>query len=1292
MSVIAVLLAALVAPFFIDWTAYRSTFESYGERLLGHRVAVMGDAEMRLLPTPTLTFSDVRVGEPEDPLLAVSRFAVRIELPPLLKGEVRIIDMTLEEPTLRLSLDEQGRLDWFTGLNRDGFLRDVDPDLVMLERATIRDGRVSVIDARNGRSHVLDDIDLLVGARSLLGPYKLDGMVSHKGQRATLVLATGRRDAEGALRLRAGITPVSVPVDLVMDGQISLEDGRPAYEGAYTLNSVTAEDEAAKRWQSEGAFALDVARLELSKATLRYGPEDRPVTLEGGLEVSLSDPYRFDFNGASKQVDLDRIAGRGPQDPLAPGEAGDLLLSALQALPHPAIDGRIALDVPALVAGGGLVQNVRIEAERLASGWRLAEISGQMPGRSPFLVRGDLELQPRAAFRGDFAASVAQPNVFADWWRQGVVLDAVVDPFALESRIEASPAGVALTDLVFELAGEQGRGAISYREPRNGPPVFEADLDADLLDADQAALLGRLFLGGENGVFAQAGQNALQVALRLYAQKLKVRDLTASAIALRASYEDDVLAIEDLTIADLAGAKLAASGRISDVSTAPAGRMRLSVDAERLAGVASLLETLFPQNTALAIFTDRPQVFAPAKLDAIFEGEADGGDPQAGTRATVTVSGTAGGTAVDFDLGLRGRLDKWREASLDFETGFTAADGGDLLRQLGLTVLPVAQLGEARVEFGGAGVPKDGLDGHARLYLDDASLVGVGTLTLPGDGPADYNADLRAKAQDLLPLTLITGRLPSLSSSVGDVDLVATLEGKGDTFSLRGLSGRVAGTEMDADLEVDLRRSVSELLPQVRGTASLSELDPAALGDLLLGADQLTAAGGRAGWPSIAFGPPVVSGVDVALDVTARRMPLAEGLQATDMTGTLGLKERSLTLDVAGADLAGGRLSGALALQRTDGQAGLTVSMRVENSALGDFIWRRNARPVATGTMNLSLDLEGTGRSLAGIVSGLSGGATLSIREGEIRGINPDAFDLVIRAADAGLELDDDAIRSAFESYLDAGRLPFDALEAGATVAGGVVRVSNVTLDNARASVFGNAQIDLDAQTLDSDFSLKVDPGAEAVTGAEPEVGLVFSGTLADPGRSVDIAPFTAFLTLRAFEREVRRIEDLQAEIDAREKAMEERTLRLQREKRREDAKTLLPGDPVPVPRQTEPDPRPGDEAAASRPKPAIDVPSVPGVAAPTAPREPVVRPPAAPTTPAVPRSREASSQAASDQPDRPAAAAPGFGDRIRSALEQIDATGRVTPSEPQTETGGQPMRLLPPLDPPVFIDVTPDR
>jgi hypothetical protein len=213
-----------------------------------------------------------------------------------------------------------------------------------------------------------------------------------------------------------------------------------------------------------------------------------------------------------------------------------------------------------------------------------------------------------------------------------------------------------------------------------------------------------------------------------------------------------------------------------------------------------------------------------------------------------------------------------------------------------------------------------------------------------------------------------------------------------------------------------------------------------------------------------------------------------------------------------------------------------------------------------------------------------------------------------------------------------------------------------------------------------------VDPGADAVTGAEPEVGLVFSGALDDPGRAIDIAPFTAFLTLRAFEREVQRIEELQAEIDAREKAMEERMQLLQQEKRREDAKTRLPGDPEPeAPRPEEANEE--DEAAASSQGPAIDAPSTPRAATPDAPQVPAVATPAAPSVPAVPRRRETPPPSQAANP----AAENAFRDRIRSALEQIDATGRIAPPESEPEPG-EPMRLLPPLDPPVFIDVTPDR
>ena len=55
------LLGALFAPYFIDWTAYRTDFERQASQILGRKVVVEGEAEARLLPFPSVTFGDVTV-------------------------------------------------------------------------------------------------------------------------------------------------------------------------------------------------------------------------------------------------------------------------------------------------------------------------------------------------------------------------------------------------------------------------------------------------------------------------------------------------------------------------------------------------------------------------------------------------------------------------------------------------------------------------------------------------------------------------------------------------------------------------------------------------------------------------------------------------------------------------------------------------------------------------------------------------------------------------------------------------------------------------------------------------------------------------------------------------------------------------------------------------------------------------------------------------------------------------------------------------------------------------------
>jgi hypothetical protein len=93
------------------------------------------------------------------------------------------------------------------------------------------------------------------------------------------------------------------------------------------------------------------------------------------------------------------------------------------------------------------------------------------------------------------------------------------------------------------------------------------------------------------------------------------------------------------------------------------------------------------------------------------------------------------------------------------------------------------------------------------------------------------------------------------------------------------------------------------------------------------------------------------------------------------------------------------------------------------------------------------------------------------------------------------------------------------------------VRVDNVNVATDLAKVSGHAEINLPDQRLKGSLGIALNAGADAMTGADPGLRLDFSGALATPGRTLDVTDITGFLSLRAFERERRRVERLQASV-----------------------------------------------------------------------------------------------------------------------------------------------------------------
>ena len=1245
------LVAALVGPFFVDWTVYRSTFETYAERALGHKVTVLGEADLRLLPAPSISFSDVRVGEAEDPLLVVSRFDMRIELPPLLKGEIRVLDMELDRPHLSLSLDEDGRLDWLTANTSSGAIAKLAPEDLTFENVTIRDGALSVVDARSGEIHRIDNGNFSVSARSLAGPFKAAGSLTIDDAPYSVSLATGRAQEDAGLRIKGEVTPTNRPVNFTFDGMLQEADAAPTFEGSFTIASVSLDENDPNLWQAEGAFTADIAEVAVPEFEFRYGPEDRRLSMTGSADLIYAGDKRFEIRAKSKQVDLDRLLGGGPQAPVDINAAGSRLIAALRAVPLPAIDGAVSMDVPALVAGGGVIQNVRLDLETMLGGWRVARLAGRMPGRTTVATQGDLGLVPSLTYRGAVSISSDQPAAFLSWWRQKDTGTTTIEPVSLEGRLNLVPDGAALENLRLTIAGSQARGGLTYRKPRSGNPVFSLSLDANRLDLDQVENLAALIRPQPGSGERQADEPAaLDVSVRLRARQVVAKGVEGEGLAFEAEYSDGGVRIDRLFAEDLAGARLDVSGEIRNLFSAPQGAVAGTLDARDLSGLVALAGSLFPET----VFADRLERAAASLVPAKFNAELTAAEAGDATDMTLSLKGSAGGVETALDADLKGRIDQWQDADIDITLGLDGPDGGKLLQQLGFDVIPLEAAGTGRLSLAAAGTPSQGLAIDAQAHVGSSQLNAKGTLTLRKDENADYRGTITAKTDDLAPLALMGGRVLPVMTGRIPADLTVEVEGVGSSLAVPRASGTIGDIGFNGRLEGDLEPAPGERTRRFSGELAVTEADLRHLTELVLGPDQWLSAGdGLSFWPTTPFGAPLLEGLDIALQFQADRLLLDETTEIANPRAELRLSPTLLRLDGLSGAFAGGALNGSLSIRRSDAEAALSGRVKLDKADLRQLVWRPDERAVASGTLDLFLEFEGAGRSISAIVAGLNGGGTFSMKDGDFRGLNPQAFLLVTRAVDAGLDLQDDKIRDVFISHMAAGSLPFERVDGTLTLVGGRLSARNVVVDSEKAEIFGSAEVNLVSYDLDADFSLKVDPGEDAVTGAEPQVGLLFEGPVDVPTRRVDIAPFTAYLTLRAFEQEVERVEKLQSEIMERDRLVRE----MKRQREAEARRVRL-----------------AEEAAQAAEEERLRLEGgQPGNEEPAEPNQESALEP--PETPEPPR-RE--TRAAPAEPAAP------FADRIRAVLGTPEANA-ATPSTsiPEAKPGSD----LPPLDPPISIE-----
>ena len=1133
----------------MNWNDYRASFEAEAEKVLGRPVHVLGSTSASILPSPSLTFENVQVGEEGGaPMMQIDRFSVTIELMPLLQGEFRVVSMRIERPEIRVAVGEDGRINWQA---RNEASRALDPDKVVLEDVEIVDGRISYSDSVAGKAFDLDAVNARIGARSLLGPWRVEGTYLDKGAAVPFLFTTGRRLDDGTLRVKADISPAEWPVALATDGALGSDEKGFFYDGTYSVAEIvlaTAEEETqptgdASGWRSTGKFRLTRGNLDLPEATLSIGAGAQPFSVTGSAAVDLGRQPHFETHVSARQVDLDRMLGSGPSEPVSVGGAMEKMVGSLRNSYLPPIPGTVFFTVPTVVVGGSIIQSIDVEARSTIGGWRLARLAADLPGRGRLSARGVLATDYEVSFAGDVELDVGQPATFATWWRgrgeegAGRLLDA----FRLSGRAEIDREHVLLEDLRATVGAAAVSGRLAWRDTdiRERQRALEATLTADRLDVAQLRSIAELLVGKD---LANPAALADVYDLDLKADELRYDDISVKDVAVDASLTESALTVDAFSIGNLGGASLdVTQGRLDWSDGAPKGRIDAQLDAETLDGFVRLVGKIAPGNSFVDWLNRAGSRLAPAFLTASIEAPAEVG----GSGFRVQLNGTAAETTLSSNFHIAGDPSAWRENTIEAEIVLDTPDAQQLARQAGIAVADVFNVGGGSLRITASGIPAQGME--TRIAGDYAG-IGVraeGDFAIGVENKPTMSGTLALAGDSIAPVLSLAGLdIPGVDrQTAARLDGNATWDGKALSFDWR--NGRIGDRRIGG--HVTLAGGAGDLI-QFDGDLHADLVDLGWVTALGLETPIRPFAEGEEAWSREPFGDSRIAGLRGRIGLEADEFVIADRMRASHASLALTLQQDRLRAEMTSGQILGGAMTGNLSIANVGGNANFTGTFAIKDASLESVAWQRSGRAVATGKLDLSAEFEAAGRSPAAAIAALTGTGTVEVRDGEARYVNPQAAQLVIRASDLGQEFTEAALRDAFTEQIDAGSLKFARADGAFSIAAGTARLTSVAVADETLRPTGSAVIDLNKLTLDSDWTLTFPPGDDKVEGVIPQVGIVFRGPIATPERIIDVVQFNSYLNIR---QETRLLEILsQAEADR----LERDRLNRERRKLREDA------------------------------------------------------------------------------------------------------------------------------------------
>lgn len=1130
LALVVALTAALLGPYFYDWSQARGLIEARLSDSLGVSVRIAGRMDVRLLPTPYLVAENItthprQTGSGQGLDLSFHAHALRLELAPLslLSGDLTFTDLTIDQPDIVLSDNKDMKHPPLASVSA--------AQSVHFEHIVLNEGTITLVD-HDHEALRLSHISATGNAPSLMGPFKVDGSFESLAGPVGFHLNSGTVD-NNLLRLKLALASQTSDLTLALDGALGLDkpdfDGTVKSRGSFVLTGQTVP------FALDGAAHLGLNRNTSEHFELLLGREDSPLKFSGSAAYADGPARGLTASLTATTLDLDRSLAPAPDHLPRPSDLADRLRQAVIEIMsrHSGLIRQFELNIDSVILAQDSLAAVHLTADATGPAPHI-QLSARAPAHAAFNFDGTLKAQTSATDdlgvegRGnlDVPDTVRLQTWFYGKRPAGTPLFQKIafnGPVRIDHGFESASAQITLdrSRLSGSLAYHPAHGLQSGQLSLN-MRSDDLDLDSipDLTVLQNVADNLDIKLDAQTMTLAKFGQSAL----------------SAGHIQLDMTRQGAVTHIKTLNVDSVGGSSLSASGNFSP----QASDFSAHLNAPQPGPLISLLHVLLPTPLMTAL-KSRAAALSPLQLDITAE-KGENTDDILGNWRKFSLSGTLADTNITLSLS-----DK-DHALVHLDSPHSAT----LLAQLGLPSLPLGSSGSGEVSLKAWGLTQrtPHVDLNAQISGTELNAKGLVNTKSPS-----FDGQWSLHSRDSTPLLqTLAILLPDAQTSL-PLNMSGTASLTPDILDISALDGTCAATHINGQLRLSRNGGA-----HVTGTLHLDKLDMGTLLAPVFGNSPSTKPSSL--WPDTAFQTSLGALPDSRIELNVDTLGLGN-LTAQAAQFGLSYSPGQISLDPVQLHLFGGQISGAASLRR----AGASGSVSADTYFDGLDI----ASAALDGKASGQLNFAGTGQSWAAIVGGLAGTGSLSLRAGHIKMIQTQGLARVVTSAEQDqIASDAPNLSKALEAEFTAGITDIDPAPLNITMANGQIQFGpGQTLPRDKASRSPlTAGYDLRSGQFSMATSLTLSPLPQGWQNTDvPSIDISWHGPLASPQHKLDVGNLTNALAAKAIARSQARIEAVESDIRERAfflrrlKAAQAATLRQKIEdelrKKAEDADVL---------------------------------------------------------------------------------------------------------------------------------------